>query len=68
MKQAALIGYDTLLLLLLRQVTLENAVKRVTHRVGLTGRAIQCPYAEVGMDVDKPHQLEMMRSDLAKHV
>jgi GTP:adenosylcobinamide-phosphate guanylyltransferase len=67
MKQAALIGYDTLFLLLLRQITLEKAVKRVTSRVGLTGRAIFCPYAEVGMDVDKPHQLEMMRADLAKH-
>jgi hypothetical protein len=28
--------------------------------------AVICPYAEVGMDVDKPVQLEMMRADLAK--
>jgi len=27
-----------------------------------------CPYAEVGMDVDKPHQLEIMRADLKKHL
>jgi GTP:adenosylcobinamide-phosphate guanylyltransferase len=65
-KQAALIGYDTLLLLLLRRVTLEGAIQRVAHRVNLTGRALVCPYAEIGMDVDKPHQLELMRADLTR--
>jgi GTP:adenosylcobinamide-phosphate guanylyltransferase len=64
-KQAALLGYDTLLLLLLRMITLEGAVKKVTKRLNLKGRAILSPYAEVGMDVDKPHQLEIMRADLA---
>jgi GTP:adenosylcobinamide-phosphate guanylyltransferase len=63
-KQAALIGYDTLILLLLRQITLEGAVDKVTRRLNLTGRAIPCPFAEVGMDVDKPHQLEILRADL----
>jgi NDP-sugar pyrophosphorylase family protein len=67
-KQAALIGYDTLLLLVLRAITLEGAIKKVTRRLNLTGRAIVCPYAEVAMDVDKPHQLEIMRADLAKQV
>ncbi len=65
-KQAALVGYGTLLLLLLRQVTLDGAVARVIKRVNLTGRALVCPYAEIGMDVDKPHQLEIMRADLAR--
>jgi GTP:adenosylcobinamide-phosphate guanylyltransferase len=65
-KQAALLGYGTLLLLLLRQLTLQRALQRVTRRVNLTGRALVCPYAEIGMDVDKPHQLEIMRADLAK--
>lgn len=64
-KQAALIGYDTLLLLLLRRITLERAVDKVTSRLNLKGRAVLCPYAEVGMDVDKPHQLEILRNDLA---
>lgn len=64
-KQAALVGYDTLLLLALRMITLDRAVDKVTKRLHLTGRAIVCPYAEVGMDVDKPHQLEIVRADLA---
>jgi len=53
-------------LLLLRMITLEGAVKKVTKRLNLRGRAILTPYAEIGMDVDKPHQLEIMRADLAQ--
>lgn len=64
-KQAALIGYDTLLLLLLRVINLEQAVAMVTRRLRITGQAVVCPYAEVGMDIDKPHQLELMRADLS---
>ena len=66
LKQAALIGYDTLLLLLLRAITIEQAVGRVTKRLNLTAKALICPYAELGMDVDKPNQLEMLRADLSK--
>jgi molybdopterin-guanine dinucleotide biosynthesis protein A len=66
LKQASLLGFDTLILLLFHAVTLDGAIKRVTKRVKLTGRAIVCPYAEIGMDVDKPNQLEMVRADLVK--
>lgn len=66
LKQAALLGYSNLFLLLSRQITIDSAVKRVAKRLDITGRAIVCPYAEMGMDVDKPHQLEMMRADLAR--
>ena len=65
-KQAALIGYDTLFLLLFRQITLAGAVSMVAKRIHLTGQALVCPYAEVGMDVDKPFQLEIMRAELNK--
>jgi GTP:adenosylcobinamide-phosphate guanylyltransferase len=65
-KQAAIIGYDILFLLLLRRLTIDDAVKRVARRLQITGRAIVCPYAEVGMDVDKPHQLEMLRAYLER--
>lgn len=65
LKQAALIGYDTLLLLLLRQLTMEKTIQKVASQLKVNGRGIVCPYAEIGMDVDKPHQLEIMRADLA---
>ena len=67
-KQASLIGYDTLVLMLLRAVTLEGAVKTAANRLNITGRAILCPFAEIGMDIDKPHQLEIIRLDLANQV
>lgn len=63
LKQAALIGFDTLILLLLRRLTVAAAVQRVTRRLGIRGRAVISPYAEVAMDVDKPHQLELVRKD-----
>jgi GTP:adenosylcobinamide-phosphate guanylyltransferase len=65
-KQAAIIGFDTLFLMLLHMISLEDAVKNVASHLHLTGKAIICPYAEIAMDVDKPHQLEMIRADLAK--
>lgn len=64
-KQAALLGYGNLLLLLSRQLTLAGAVKRVTKKMNITGKAVLSPYAELGMDVDKPHQLEIVRAELA---
>jgi len=64
LKQAALIGVDNLILLLLRVIDLDGAVKRVSKRLHINGRAILCPYAEIGMDIDKPHQLEILREDL----
>ncbi|HEX7541671.1 MAG TPA: hypothetical protein VF352_06025, partial [Anaerolineales bacterium] len=67
-KQAALIGFDTAFLLLTGKLTLEKAETKVMTRMNITGKAIVCPYAEVGMDVDKPHQLEIMRADLKKHL
>ncbi len=66
MRQASILGFDTLLLLLLRQLNLEQAAALVSKRLGVKGRAILCPYPEIGMDVDKPHQLEIVCADLAK--
>jgi molybdopterin-guanine dinucleotide biosynthesis protein A len=63
-KQASLVGLDVLLLLLLGQITLDETVKRVSKRMRIKGRAILCPFAEVGMDIDKPHQLALVRSDM----
>jgi GTP:adenosylcobinamide-phosphate guanylyltransferase len=66
LKQAALVGFDTAFLLLTGRLTLEKAETNVMKRLNLTGKAIVCPYAEVGMDVDKLFQLELMRADMKK--
>jgi GTP:adenosylcobinamide-phosphate guanylyltransferase len=65
-KQAAAIGLGTLLRLATRQLTLNEAAERVAARIGIRGRAIVWSEAEPCMDVDKPHQLEILRADLAK--
>ena len=64
-RQARLIGFDVLFLLLLRRLTLESTVQKVTHRLDITGEALNCPYPEIGMDIDKPHQLEIARKVLS---
>jgi GTP:adenosylcobinamide-phosphate guanylyltransferase len=65
--QARVIGLDTLFQLLFRQLTINDIIERVMARIGVRGRAIIWEHAEAGMDVDKPHQLEIMRADLAAH-
>ena len=64
--QAAMIGMDIIFKFVFRQLTIDDVIQRVADKLGLKGRAMVCPYPEVGMDVDKPHQLELMRADLAK--
>ena len=68
LKQAALVGFDTAFQLLTGQLTLEKAESNIMARLNITGKAIVCPYSEVGMDVDKLFQLEIMREDLKKRV
>ena len=67
-KQASLIGFDILFMLLIRRLSLESGVEKICKRLGINGRAIDCPYAELAMDVDKPHQLELLREDLTSKV
>jgi hypothetical protein len=64
MRQAAMVGYDTLILLLLRRLTLHAAERRICQRLKLDGHAHLSPYAELAMDVDKPHQFEIIRAAL----
>ncbi len=64
--QASMIGPDIILKFLARQLTIDDVIGRVASKLGLQGRAIICPYPEIGMDVDKPHQLEIMRAYLSK--
>ncbi len=66
LRQAAVIGWDTLFQLATRQLTLQAMVQRASERIGIQGRAIIWSHAEPCMDVDKPHQLELLRADLAR--
>ena len=63
-QQAAIIGFDTLFKLATRQLSLKQAEQAVSRRLKIRGRLLLCPYAEAGMDVDKPAQYELMKRDL----
>lgn len=64
LRQAGLLGLDTLLLVALRMITVEGAVRKICKKLDITAAALQCPYAEMGMDADKPHQLALLREYL----
>lgn len=66
LKQAGIIGLGTLIRVFTRNIGLEELVAVVSERIGIKGRAIEWSHAEPCMDVDKPHQLELLRKDLAK--
>ena len=63
LRQAAVLGWDTLYQLFMRQFTLLGLVERASQRIGIKGRALIWSQAEPCMDIDKPNQLELMRED-----
>ncbi len=65
-KQAFILGLDILFGLLFRSATLDELARMISKRLKITGKVVLCPYAEMGMDVDKPHQLEIMRHFLSR--
>lgn len=66
LKQASILGFNILFALIFRTTNLEETVNILCKRLGITGYSQLSPFAEVGMDVDKPHQLEIMRADMAR--
>lgn len=66
LRMASLLGMGVLFLFLTRQLTIERAAPMIGRKLGIRVGVSLCPYAELGMDVDKPHQLEMLRSELER--
>ena len=66
LKQAALIGYGTLFLFLLRQLTLNEALKRANMALEINASVLRCPYPEIGMDVDKAFQRDLLHGELSR--
>lgn len=64
-KQVRLVGLGFLIRFALRRLTVADAERRVSKVLNVRGRAVITPFAEMGMDVDKPHQLEIVRAELA---
>jgi hypothetical protein len=65
-KTAATIGFGVLILFLLGRLTIDETVRRASRRLKVRGRALHCPHPEVGMDVDKPFQRDLVEHDLLR--
>ena len=57
-------GIGFIVRFLLRQLTIHEAAQQVTDKVGFDPRVVDTKFAELGMDVDKPHQYEMIKAEL----
>ena len=64
LRQARLLGLWTFVKLITRRLSLSDAEQRARQVLDVRGRGIPFPYAEVGMDVDKPFQLDIARAEL----
>lgn len=64
LQQARLVGLGTFVKLIAHRLSLADAERRVCKALNVRGRAVPFSYAEVGMDVDKPFQLDIVRADL----
>jgi len=66
LKQAARLGPAFFAKLMARRLSLAELERLALQKLGLNVRAMVVDYAEMGMDADKPFQLEICRQDLAR--
>jgi len=64
LRQTRMIGLWPLFKLIIRRLSLAEAEQRGSKALNVRGKAVPFPYAEAGMDVDKPFQLEIVRAEL----
>lgn len=64
LRQASMVGLGTFCSLLLRRLTIADAERRACEVFNLRVRVVPFRHAEIGMDVDKPFQLEIVRADI----
>ncbi len=66
LRQARMIGMWPFFKLIIRRLSLAETERRGSKALDVRGKAVIFPYAEVGMDVDKPFQLEIVRAELER--
>ncbi len=67
LRQVRMLGFGTIVAFLLGRLSLARLLKVVERELGATGAPIQLPFAEPGMDIDKPHQLAQVKEYLQQH-
>lgn len=65
---ARIFGFTTVVRYIFGILTLKQAEKRFQEVIGIKGKAIVSDYAEVGVDVDKPSDLELAQKYLGEVV
>ena len=65
-KQARLLGFGFIIRFLFRQMAVADAAARASEVINLEARGVETRYAELGMDLDKPHQYDMIKAELEK--
>ena len=66
LRQAWRVGFWPLLQLATRRLSIAAGEKRAEKILGVRCRVVRTPHAEIGMDVDKPFQLDIVRAELEK--
>ncbi len=66
--QVRIIGLSTLVLFLIRRLTIARLEQRVCKVLDITGKAVVLTHAELAMDVDKPHHLDVVRAAFERRV
>lgn len=64
--QARMLGLGFILRFLLRLMTVDEAAERARQRMNLNARVVVTRFAELGMDLDKPHQYDIIKAELEK--
>lgn len=61
------VGFDFILRFLLHLATVSEAEKRFSALLGIKGTAVETTYAEIGVDVDKPEDVTLVKTILEKN-
>ncbi len=64
LKLCRLVGLLFLIKFLMKSISLQEAQKKVSNLLGIKGRVVISSYPEVGVDVDKPSDLELVSKQL----
>lgn len=65
-QQVRLLGFGFIVRFLLRRMSVEDAAKQAKKILNLDARGVDTRYPELGMDLDKPHQYELIKTILEK--
>lgn len=68
LKLCHMLGWTFVIRFLLGTLRLRDVEQRVANLLGVSGAVIQSPYPELGIDVDKPSDLELVRATFSLRV